>query len=633
MMRKMAKAICLALSLMMLVNLAGVEVLAADISNQQDEAGEADKGQNEETDKKSAPEADVTADPDTSTPGGEDTSLKDGDETEETDEPKQPEDALPGDNDGSKPSEPADTSDTARVNDPAEEDLKQEPQEDDSIKVQDAAEPETVGAVEGITAAPDQSGNQLKLSWTKVAEAVKYQVKVLKYQDNTQMSVYDTTAAELTVKASKGEKYYIEVTAFKTGTSDSGETEETAIAAGKIPAVLLASPSVKTTVGSTDIKLSWSAVAGADKYQVTHEKKTQDITATSYSAKSLKKNTKYDFTVQAICTFNESGKTYTYTSETAKISATTNKEKPAQVKKLTGIDGDESAILTWSKAARAESYIIYRYNATKKKWQVVKKDVKKLTYTDKKLKQGKVYKYRVAATNNGGTGQKSATVSISVKKTPEKVRSIGYKAVVKSRAPLFTKKNSKKRVKYLKPGTNVTTIDYGSGRYQIKLSDGKTYWLSKDRLSFKASIWTTRDYSTKTKEDFVNKKGYKSPTKYLIWISQYTQRVIIYQGSKGKWKVIRSGRCATGTHKNMTPKGLLYITYKEKGWFYKTRYEKPVVRFKSGNAFHSRIKSYNGGYVDATIGRPKSHGCVRLMDEDINFIYKYCPRGTTVVSY
>lgn len=97
--------------------------------------------------------------------------------------------------------------------------------------------------------------------------------------------------------------------------------------------------------------------------------------------------------------------------------------------------------------------------------------------------------------------------------------------------------------------------------------------------------------------------------------------------------MIRSCRCATGTHKYKTPKGVFKITRKEKGWFYKSTYEKPVVRFKARNAFHSRIKRYKGGYADATIGRPKSRGCVRLYDEDIKFIYKKCPKGTTVVSH
>ena len=97
--------------------------------------------------------------------------------------------------------------------------------------------------------------------------------------------------------------------------------------------------------------------------------------------------------------------------------------------------------------------------------------------------------------------------------------------------------------------------------------------------------------------------------------------------------MIRSCRCATGTYLHKTPKGVFKITYKEKGWFYKTTYEKPIVHFKGANSFHSRIKNYKGGYADATIGKPRSKGCVRLYDEDINFIYKQCPKGTTVVSF
>ena len=59
-MRKMVKAICLALSLMLLVNLAGFEVLAADVSSQQDKADGKDtktsEKQDEKQDEKPAPE-------------------------------------------------------------------------------------------------------------------------------------------------------------------------------------------------------------------------------------------------------------------------------------------------------------------------------------------------------------------------------------------------------------------------------------------------------------------------------------------------------------------------------------------------------------------------------------------------
>jgi hypothetical protein len=642
-MRKMVKAICLALSLMLLVNLAGFEVLAADVSSQQDKADGKDtktsEKQDEKQDEKPAPEPETDANENTKNdePGEEEKIPSLGEEadkadkTEGTDEPEDERESQAEEKTDDKLKDPEADSEPAIENEPEKENdvqKKQEEEKDPSVDEQ-AQETQTVGGnVEGITAKPaEKSDKQLKISWQRVADAQKYQVKVLKYSNNTLVRESDTTDTDLEIQVTQGEKYYIEVHALKEG--EDGVTE---IAAGKIPAVLLAKPSVKSTAGSSDIKLSWKSVTGADKYQVTQDKKTKDVSGTSYEVKKLKKNTKYSFSVQAVCKFTHDGKTYNYTSETVKLNVTTKKEKPAKVKKLAAIDGNESAILTWSKASRAESYIIYRYNATKKKWEVVKKDVKKLTYTDKKLKQGKIYKYRVAAYNNGGTGEKSSTVSVSVRKTPAKIRSIGYKAVIKSRAPLFTSKTSKKRVKYLKPGTRVTTTDYGRGRYQIQVG-GKNYWVSAIRLRFTSSIWTTKDYSTKVKEDFVNKKGYKSKTKYLIWISHYTQRVIIYKGSKGKWKVVRSGQCATGLHNTMTPKGVWSIIRKSKGFFYRYTYEKPAVYFKTGIAFHSRIKKYSGGYSDATIGRPKSHGCVRLMDSEINYIYKYCPKGTTVVSY
>ena len=54
----------------------------------------------------------------------------------------------------------------------------------------------------------------------------------------------------------------------------------------------------------------------------------------------------------------------------------------------------------------------------------------------------------------------------------------------------------------------------------------------------------------------------------------------------------------------------------------------------SGRAFHSRLKNYADGslYSDA-IGYPASHGCVRMMDDGVQFIWDYCPIGTAVIVY
>lgn len=601
-MKRLSKVICIALSMMLLVNLTGFDAVASepDTEKQTDvgEAGDISSDTADQTDQSGETDGDVTDDKNGNTDGT-------------------PDAVNPGEN--KEQNDPV--SDDAGANDEEDSLDAQEPGQNDAAD-------ETGNELDkqestDISAKPVPGQKKLKVKWESQASATEYKVSLIN-GNNTKAET--TTEVEKDVEVDWGTKYTIKVEYTK---DNSSYTE-----IGQIPAILLAAPAnLKASPSNGTVKLTWSAVAGAQSYTVLYGNGgSKTVNTPSCDITGLANGQSYSFSVTANANYNENNKDYSYKSSASSVTATPIGNKPAQVTGLSGIDGEKSAILTWSKAAYADSYAIYRYNTSKKTWDVVKNGVTQLTYTDNKLTAGKKYQYRVAGVNVNGTGALSATITISVKKTPgTKVRSIGYKATVKSRAPLFATKKSSKRLKYIKKGAKVTTTDYGSGRYEIKVG-GKVYWISKDRLSFRASIWTTKDYSTKVKEDFVNKKGYKSPTKYLIWISQYTQRVIIYQGSKGKWKMIRNCRCATGTHLHMTPKGVFKVGKKEKGWFYKKTFEKPIVHFKSQNSFHSRIKNYKGGYADATIGRPRSKGCVRLYDKDINFIYKKCPKGTTVVS-
>lgn len=604
-MRKITKAICVALSLMLLVNLAGIEAAASEpaAANQAEGSGEVNDAAPDKTNG-----ADETDKPDD---GASEDEKQDDGQSEDGNDAVQ--------DDGSVSTDvPAGNEETSS----GDVDLDaQLPEQGDAADDEKSIDTQAIG---DITAEPVAGKNELKISWTPEIGA-KYTIATYKGDNSSGKPEKEITGIEAgtrTISVTPGIKYIIKVT--KESNSDTAE----------IPAILLATPAnLKATASNGAVALSWSAVAGAESYKVVYNGGEEVVTTPSFTVTGLTNGTKYDFSVTAQKGLvDSSSKKYPNSSIAAAVSATPIGDKPSQVTGFTGIDGEKSAILTWSKAAYADSYAVYRYNSSKKTWDVVKSGLTQLTYTDKGLKAGQKYQYRVAGVNSNGTGTPSSTIKVSVKKTPgTKVRSIGYKAVLKSRAPLFGTSKSSKRLKYLSKGKNVTTTDYSRGRYEIKIGK-KYYWISKDRLKFKASIWTTKDYSTKVKEDFVNNKKYSSPSKYLIWISHYTQRVVIYQGSKGKWKMIRSAKCATGTHLHMTPKGKFKVGKKEKGWFYKKTYEKPIVHFKGQNSFHSRIKNYKGGYADATIGRPRSKGCVRLYDEDINFIYKKCPKGTTVIS-
>ncbi|PKM72522.1 MAG: hypothetical protein CVU91_09035 [Firmicutes bacterium HGW-Firmicutes-16] len=145
------------------------------------------------------------------------------------------------------------------------------------------------------------------------------------------------------------------------------------------------------------------------------------------------------------------------------------------------------------------------------------------------------------------------------------------------------------------------------------------------------------DYEESEKETWVNAKDYSSSTDYIIWINLSMQRVNIFKGSTGNWDLIYSCIVGTGAPGRGTPIGEWKTTYKAwNGWTTSTYTVKPVVGFKdnTGYAFHSRLY-YPGTTTlsDSSIGYPVSHGCVRMYDADILYIYNNIPLRTTVVVY
>ena len=145
------------------------------------------------------------------------------------------------------------------------------------------------------------------------------------------------------------------------------------------------------------------------------------------------------------------------------------------------------------------------------------------------------------------------------------------------------------------------------------------------------------DYDLEIKEAFVNGKGYSSKTQYLAWINLATQKVNIFTGSKGDWQLVKTFRCASGAKSTPTPTGVTYVTYKQNGWYTNKYICKPIVRFYPGTgyAFHSVLfdPKGSGRIIDGSMGFPVSHGCIRMMPSDINWIHATIPVNTTVVVY
>ena len=352
---------------------------------------------------------------------------------------------------------------------------------------------------------------------------------------------------------------------------------------------------VKAVPNANAAKLSWNAVSNASYYTVYKSTKSSSgykvakskCTSTSLKIKGLTGGKKYYFKVVAVS--QAGGKTVIGTQSNAvlaKIPVVAGQVRNVQL----SFDSKKNLALTWSRTAKATSYHILYKKAADSKYKILI-NTKKSNYSLAKLKADTKYNIKVqAVTRIGNKVYLSSKTSKVITVTPRQYRDKNYNKLLASQ---------------------VRSIGYVGNK----------------------CIYTTKKYSTEVKTAFVNYKGYSSKTKYLIWISHYTQQVSIFEGSKGKWKMIRTFICATGTAKNHSPRGVFKITYKEKGWFYTSTKELYVTHYKGRNSFHTRPLWNNGSVQNPTIGKPASHGCVRCYNQDAKYIYDKMPIGTTVVSY
>lgn len=187
------------------------------------------------------------------------------------------------------------------------------------------------------------------------------------------------------------------------------------------------------------------------------------------------------------------------------------------------------------------------------------------------------------------------------------------------------------RTQEVKAETTVAVKNYGVSREEaLRTVTGR--YIGNYTLA-----WAQQhDYSAEMKTAWINYQGYQSSTDYLIWVNLTYQRVNIFSGSQGNWKLIRTCLCGAGKDGTPTIKGVFTTSYKQSCWDYGSYYCGPIVRFNgsSGYAFHSRLEYWpmnSDRYYDARIGFPVSHGCLRMYNDDIWWIYNNIPNGTTVV--
>ena len=177
-------------------------------------------------------------------------------------------------------------------------------------------------------------------------------------------------------------------------------------------------------------------------------------------------------------------------------------------------------------------------------------------------------------------------------------------------------------------GTQAVVIDRGYGKkpniiYYYKL----TYSIELGALDFIADRCTEGDYPAARKLYFINKEHkLASKTKYLVWTSLDRQKVNIFYGKKGKWKLIKVIPCSSG--------GIYGPTVP--GWNYKVDWKKELY-----DGLYNYVEFYGSGFhqwpgiVDPKLlgQHTASYGCIRLEKEDAQWFYDTIPIGTRVVIY
>ncbi len=108
----------------------------------------------------------------------------------------------------------------------------------------------------------------------------------------------------------------------------------------------------------------------------------------------------------------------------------------------------------------------------------------------------------------------------------------------------------------------------------------------------------------------------------------------IYSGSNNNWNLIKEFSSSTGIEGKETPKGIFSVT--DRGdWFYSEEFQQGAkywVQFMGDYLFHSLpYDESQENIVDYTLGKPASHGCIRLNVEDAKWLYDNIDDGTKII--
>ncbi|CAM2847495.1 L,D-transpeptidase family protein [Hathewaya histolytica] len=133
-------------------------------------------------------------------------------------------------------------------------------------------------------------------------------------------------------------------------------------------------------------------------------------------------------------------------------------------------------------------------------------------------------------------------------------------------------------------------------------------------------------------QEFVNSNELISGSNYLLFVDKGKQEVSVLNRSGNTWSVSNTMKCSTGLSGTPTPSGVFRVSSRG-NWFFTKNFKagaKYWVSFYGNYLFHSYPMNPSHQVLDYTLGRPASHGCIRLATENAKWIFDNIPNGTNV---
>ena len=261
-------------------------------------------------------------------------------------------------------------------------------------------------AIVKLTGAKEVNGG-IQVAWQKANGAAKYRV-YRKDAVNTGWTVLTSSATgtsfvDKTAVAGVTYTYTVRGVA-KDGKTLSPSYDKVGVSAVIAPAKVVL---VSAKADSAGILVTWQKAAGAHSYQVFRKTAgtgwkciAKNIHDTEWKDIDAVKGTKYFYTVRAVADDGTTRGGYDKTGKPATV--TKNPTTPADVTLGKAVAGKSGITVTWSYAADARTYRVYRKAAGETKWTIVAKNAKGKSWTDKNVTKGVKYTYTVRGVNANG---------------------------------------------------------------------------------------------------------------------------------------------------------------------------------------------------------------------------------------